>query len=299
MTDGDNNDPPKDKGVERPKQAIEFKDPSWILAWLDTALKKEKEKYKESPVLPDRVPGHVAAQGWGYVVLGYFLVEEAFKALLHVREKEVPKEHALSILFGLLDQDDKLILCEYYDDYKATAEGELGRFPFVSIEDFLVNLDGDKNKRGSYIGSFDWRYFLIEEMQSGKMPLVSVDYLHEVTYGLTRIVEWVVHERSHPSQHTHSWRLRWKRQEKYSDWNNVRVKSGQWSEPGDRIEILWGPDYCGRYDLYVFHRKKGTSIFGKIPTDLDLPVLDKRSEIELFDVEEGYRSIGVTRLRRR
>ena len=114
MTDCDNNDPPEAKGVEMPKQAINFKDPSWILAWLDTALKKEKEKYKKCPVLPDKVPGHEAAQGWGYVVIGYFLVEEAFKALLHVREKEVPKEHALSILFGLLDQEDKLILCEYY-----------------------------------------------------------------------------------------------------------------------------------------------------------------------------------------
>ena len=160
------------------KQAIEFKDRSWILSWLDTALKKEREKYKESPVLQDMVPGHEAAQGWGYVVVGYFLVEEAFKALLHVREKGVPKEHALSILFDLLDQADKSILREYYDDYKATAEGELGRFPFVSIEDFLVNLDGDKNEQGNFIGSFDWRYFLIEEMQSGKMPMVSVVVNH-------------------------------------------------------------------------------------------------------------------------
>ena len=56
------------------------------------------------------------------------------------------------------------------------------------------------------------------------MPLVSVDYLHEITYGLTRIVEWVVHERSHPSHYTHSCRLRWKRQEKYHDWYNVRVE---------------------------------------------------------------------------
>ena len=112
------------------------------------------------------------------------------------------------------------------------------------------------------------------------MPLVSVDYLHEVTYGLTRIVEWVVHERSRPFQHTHSWRLRRKRQEKYHHWYNVRVNSDQWSELGDRIEILWGPDYCGRYDLYVFHGKTGKSRFGEIPTDLDLPVLDKRREIE-------------------
>ena len=298
MTDRDNNEPPEHKGLEMPKQAIKFKDSSWILTWLDAALKKEREKYKKCPVQPDMVPGHEAAQGWGYVVVGYFLVEEAFKALLHVRQKGVPKEHALSILFGLLVQEDKLTLREYYSDYRATVEGEFGRIPFVSIEDFLVNLDGDKNKRGDYIGSFDWRYFLIEEMQSGNMPLVSVDYLHEVTYGLARIVEWVVHERFHPSRYTHSWRLRWKRQEKYHDWNTVRMNSDQWSDLGDRIEKLWGPDYCGRYDLFICQGKYSKSVFGEVPADLDLPVLDKRREIELFDAEEGYRSIGVTRLRR-
>ena len=280
------------------KRAIQFKDPSSILSWLDTALKKEREKFKKTPVLPDMVPGHEAAQGWGYVVIGYFLVEEAFKALLHVRKTEVPKEHALSILFGLLEQWDKSILREYYHDYRATAEGGLGQFPFVSIEDFLVNLDGDRNKGESYIGSFDWRYFPIEEMQSGKMPLVSVEYLHEITYGLTRIVGWVHRGQSHPSQHTHSWRLRQKRQKKYHHWYTVRMNSDRWSELGDRIEKLWGPDYCGRYDLYVFHGKKKKPIFGEIPAGLNLPVHDKRREIEFFDVEEGYRSIGVTRLRR-
>lgn len=192
-----------------PKQTIKFKDSSWILTWLDTALEKERDKYKKCPVQPDMFQGHEVAQGWGYVVVGYFLVEEAFKALLHVQGKEVPKEHALFVLFGLLDRSDKSILREYFNDCKATAHSELGRFPFDSIEDFLENLDGDKDQRGKYIGSFDWRYFLIEEMQSGKMPLVSVDYLHEVTYGLTRIVEWVVYGESHPSKCTHSWRLRW------------------------------------------------------------------------------------------
>ncbi len=300
MKDGDNNEPPDGKGIEMPKQAIKFKEPSWILTWLDTALKKEKEKYRKSPILPDMVPGHESAQGWGFVVVGYFLVEEAFKALLHVRQKGVPKEHALSILFGLLDQEDKLTLREYYNDFRATVEGELGRFPCDSIEDFLENLDGDKVQRGRFIGSFDWRYFLIEEMQSGKMPLVSVDYLHEVTYGLTRIVEWVVYERFCPSQHTHSWRLRWKRQEKYRDWYTVRMNSEEWSDLGDRIEELWGPDYCGRYDLCIFRGDNKKSVFGKVPpANLDLPVIDKRKEIRVFDVEEGFRSIGVTRLRRR
>lgn len=207
MTDVSNNHPPDVKEND-PKNVVRFKSPNWMLAWLDTALEKEREKYKKCPVRPDMVPGHEAAQGWGYVVVGYFLVEEAFKALLHVRGKEVPKEHALSVLFGLLDKSDRLILREYFDDYKATADLELRRFPFDTIEDFLENLDADRNERGDYIGSFDWRYFLIEQMQSRNMPLVSVDYLHEVTYGLTRIVEWIVHGRSHPSHYTHSSRLR-------------------------------------------------------------------------------------------
>ena len=59
-------------------QTIDFKDLLWITAWLDTALEKEKEKYEKCPVIPDMVPGHEAAQGWGYVCTEYFLLEEAF-----------------------------------------------------------------------------------------------------------------------------------------------------------------------------------------------------------------------------
>ena len=213
MTDVSNSDPIEVR-EHNTKSAVKFKSPTLMVAWLDTALKKEREKYRNSPLLPDMVPGNEAAQGWAYVVIGYFLVEEAFKALLHVRGKEVPKVHALSVLFGLIDQSDRSILREYFDDYKATADLELRRFPFDTIEDFLENLDADRNERGDYIGSFDWRYFLIEQMQSRNMPLVSVDYLHEVTYGLTRIVEWIVHGRSHPSHYTHSSRLRRKHQRK-------------------------------------------------------------------------------------
>ncbi len=82
-------------------KGIRFKDRTWVLAWLDTALEKEKEKYAKCPVIPDMVPGHEAAQGWGYVVAGYALVEQSFKALLHLREKNVPARHSLSNLFGL------------------------------------------------------------------------------------------------------------------------------------------------------------------------------------------------------
>ena len=54
-------------------QTIDFKDPLLIVQWLDTALKKEKEKYKNCPVVPDIIPGQEAAQGWGYVVAGYYM----------------------------------------------------------------------------------------------------------------------------------------------------------------------------------------------------------------------------------
>ena len=267
-----------------PASVLHFKDPSWIFLWLDTALNKEKEKYKKCPVLPDAHGGYEAVQGWGYVVLGYFIVEEALKALLYFRKKDVPQVHGLSTLFDLLVQDDKSVLREYYDDYMATIGGRLGRFTFRCIGDFLVNLDGDKNGRGNYIGSFDWRYFLIEKMRSEKMPFVSVDYLHEVAYGAIRIVDWIVHKTSPPSQHTHSWRLYCKREEKYSQWYDVRMGSDGWDELGDRVESLWGPDYLGRYDLYIFEGNTIKPTFSELPTDLKLRILDKRKELEDYSM---------------
>ena len=79
------------------QQSIDFKDPMWMMEWLQTALEKEKEKYEKCPIFPDMVGGVEVAQGWGCVVVGYFLVEESFKALLHARRKKVPREHSLSI----------------------------------------------------------------------------------------------------------------------------------------------------------------------------------------------------------
>ena len=277
-------------------QATEFKNPLWITAWLDTALEKEREKYKNCPVIPGVVSGEEAAQGWGYVVVGYFLVEESFKVLLHVRgDKMVPTKHSLSMLFNLLEDNDKTVLREYYDDYQATIGGTVGAFPFKSLDDFLVNLDGDKNARGDHIGSFDWRYFLIEEKRSKVMPTVSVDYLHEIAFGCTRVVEHAINSQSEPSRYTHSCRLRERREVKYNDWLTVRMNSEGWDELGDRLEILWGPDHLGRYDLYLFRGKEMSEYFSEIPDDIALPIVDKRKEIETFDVEQGYRSIGVIR----
>lgn len=272
-----------------------FKGSTWVLAWLDTALKKEKEKYAKCPVVPDMVPGHEAAQGWAYVVAGYTLVEQAFKALLHLREEDAPPTHSLSKLFDLLDQSDQDVLREYYSDYKSTSEGNLRAFPFETIDGFLANLDGDANKRGDRIGSFDWRYFLIEEHRSQRMPLVSVDYLHEVAYAAIVMAESIVTGNCDPRQFTKSRRMRHNRTIKYTDWITVRMNSDGWKELGDRLEILWGPDYRGRFDLCLFRGEHMAQYFSDIPKDFDLPIVDKREEIATFDVEAGYRSIGVTR----
>ena len=191
--------------------------------------------------MPDLVPGHEVAQAWGYVVAGYFLVEESFKALLYLRGKKVPTKHSLTMLFNLFEPDDKEILREYYTDYRETG-GWPKKFPIEILDEFLVNLDGDPNKRGDdHIGSFDWRYFLIEEQRSAIMPMVSVEFLHEIAYGCTRMVEHVHNGRFEPSRYTHSWRMRWKRDLKRQDWLTVRMNSDGWDNLPDRLEIVWGP----------------------------------------------------------
>lgn len=280
----------------KPKQNIDFKDPLWIVAWLDTALEKEKEKYTKCPVMPDMVPGHEVAQGWGYVVAGYFLVEESFKALLYVRgNKQVPTIHSLSFLFGMLENTDEGVLREYYDDFRSTMGGTIGAFPFQTLDDFLLNLDGETNSKGDHIGSFDWRYFPIEEKRSKVMPTVSVDFLHEIVYGCTRIVEHAHNGRFDPSRYTLSRRMRAKRKLRYTDWLTVRMNSEGWDDLGERLEILWGPDRLGRYDLLLFRGEGVKQYFSEIPDDLSMPIVDKRIDVENFDVEKGYRSIGVTR----
>ena len=46
----------------------------------------------------------------------------------------------------------------------------------------------------------------------------------------------------------------------------------------------------------VQNRGKGRSnYFSELPSDFNLPIVDKRKEIEIFDVDQGYRSIGIIR----
>ena len=122
--------------------------------------------------------------------------------------------------------------------------------------------------------------FLIEEKQSRKMPLFSLDYLHEIVFGCIQIIRSADSSRFDPSLLTRSWRMRRKRQDKHRDWLSVRMNSDGWDELGDRLEILWGPDYRGRYDLCFFKGERRGECFSEIPDDFPLPVFDKRKEVE-------------------
>ena len=268
-----------------PNPIIQYKNPLEILAWLGAALSKEREKYRQCPVLPDIVPGFVDATGWGYVVADYFLVEESFKALLYIGGGEVHRGHSLSSLFALLEENKKDILREYYADYRKVIGGNRGEFPFLSLDEFIVNLDGDPNQRGEHFGSFDWRYMLIEQNRSQEMPTVSIDYLHEIVVGCTQILRTMIVDRYDPLEFTLSWRMREEREKKYNDWIESRLLSGELGELGDRVEILWGPDYKGRHDLIIFEGQGQTPCFAERPTDQALPVIDKRAEIEALNTE--------------
>ena len=274
---------------------ITYKKPLHICAWLNTALKKEWQKFKATPVTPDMIPGHELAQAWGYVVTGYFLVEQGLKAALHVRGVEPPKTHALSVLFEALRAEDQDVLREYYNDFCDTFPS-MTSFPLSTLDEFLVNLDGGRNSRGHYLGSFDWRYFLTEEGSSASIPLVSINVMHEIVYGCVQLVRSINREDDNPGGSTYSWRLRWERSNRYQDWLMVRMNSPGWGQEGDRLEILWGPGYGDRYDYLVFEGGRIRSFFARLPNEAetDLAIVDKRGEVAAFDVDQGFRSIGVT-----
>lgn len=116
------------------RNRIDFKDPLWITAWLDTALNKEGEKYQRCPVMPDMVPRRDSAQGWGFVVAGYFLVEQSFQALAHVRGQSVPTKHSLTMLPDLLDDAHRDIPREYYLHFRATDEAIWPDYPTSPLQ---------------------------------------------------------------------------------------------------------------------------------------------------------------------
>lgn len=262
---------------------INFQDSEGIVFWLNAALEQEKKKYKKVPIVPDLMPEYLIIQGWGYVIAAYSLMEQSFKALLHVQGKSVPEKHSLAILFNLFDPSDKEVLRRFDTDFKATSNDPLKSFPYATLDEFLTNLDGDPSKGGrDHIGSFDWRYFPIEKARSQKMPAVSIDHMHEIIYGCTRMVYAAIQGTSDASRHLKSLRMH---QERWLETHQGRLMARMnmegWEELGERLEILWGPDDCNRYD-FIIHDGEGvgTVYFAELPEEHGLPVHDLRKPAE-------------------
>ena len=116
--------------------------------------------------------------------------------------------------------------------------------------------------------------------------MVSIDYLHEVAYGCIEIAKSIHFGNVDPLQFTHSMRMRAERVTKHISWLTKRINSDGWSGLPDRFEILWGPDYCGRYDLVQFNKGSIIGItFLVLPANSPLPIIDKRQEVEAFVVQ--------------
>ena len=268
-------------------QSIQFKDTGESVAFLKAALDVEQKKYAQTPVLPDWVPGYMEARAWGYIVVGYSLIEEGLKVIAYLRGKTVPTKHSLTMLFGLLEPDDQDVLREFYSDYRATIGDHRANYRFTTLDEFLKNLDGDPNKGGTdYVGSFDWRYFLIEERKSQDMPFISIDYLHEVAFGcidIARSLHYSYLCDGDPRRQTHSWRLHQQRKRKYSAWRDEWMNTTGKDAPSDRLEIISGPDYRGRYDFRVFNGKESWHHFLELPENFPFPKIDRRAELEAWD----------------
>lgn len=285
---------------------INFKDVGFeTIDGLDVALRLERRKYDTFPIQRDLVVDYEYYQGWGYVVVAYFLLEKALKLLLYQTRAKDDTTHTLhEDLYAELPEVERALLCAYYDDLRGVLAFEKQMdFPYETLPDFLSELDGVK-EHGRYVGSFDWRYYLIEHPKGETLPTVSIEFLHEVTYGCLRVTESNADEVPHedPLRMTYSWRRNQMRMERYRDWLEVRMNSDGWNHQSDRLEILWGEDYQGRCDFFVFKKGAAQPYFDQIPTNVaqvfgaDLSVIDKRDEISEYDVEAGYRGVGEYRI---
>lgn len=272
----------------------DFKDAGEAAFSLESALKMERDKYANCPVKNDLISEYIYTQAWGYVVAGYFLLEQSLKLLLRVRNKPHGPIHTLwDGLFSKLPEDDKNVLREYYRDFRSVFKNAK-TFPFLELDDFLKNLDGGKNDKDKHVGSLDWRYFPVEKAQERRIPTVSIEFLHEIIYATIRVIGYgEAAGNFDPSKGTYSWRKHNERRKKYEDWQTVMMNVDGW-KLCDRLELLWGPDYRDRYDYFILKGGQPTPFFfAEIPANHNLRVKDRRDEIKAFDVSKGYASIEV------
>ena len=165
----------------------DFKAPSQAIEKLITALKNDQSNYTDHVVNQDSNPDHWLV----YADAGYSLVEDSFTLLLEGRRINGPARHSLSALFNSFDEDDKMMLGEYYTDYKANIGGERGEIIFDSLDDFILYLDAVRTKRGGH--------------DDQPVPqLFYVEYMHEIIHGCIRILVFAERGGDEPSQFTYS-----------------------------------------------------------------------------------------------
>ena len=128
-----------------------------------------------------------------------------------------------------------------------------------------------------------------------EMPTASIDFMHEVVEGCVWLIGSIHRGDNNAEGGTYSRRLRRRRSRRQNSWLALRRSSPGWWKEGDRIELLWGPDYAGRCDYLVVRGERGRPFFGLLPDaeNIGLDIIDKRSELDSFDAKKGLRSIGI------
>lgn len=257
---------------------FDYKNSSKISAWLNTALVSECQKYKSNPIYSDIVVEFNYAQAWGFIVAGYFLLEQGLKALLHKYKCEIERTHELYKLFERLPDEQKNNLRRHYSDFVRVVP-ELKQNAPNEIDIFLMNLDGDQSK-----GSLDWRYYLIEERRDSKLPFVNINLIHEIVYSICAAHRITANTQLRLEMYTYSFRLFQERKKSAHCWYEHRMSLPTWKEAGNRIEKLWGPDYADRCTYVVINEGRVRICFGKISDDL-------ADEFQIYDMRSAFRSI--------
>ena len=234
-------------------------------------------KYASNPIQYD-IEEYNCAQAWGSIVAGYFLLEQSLKALLHLCNCQIGRTHVLYSLFELLPDKQKNILRFHYSDFVKAFPG-LGRNTLDEIDGFFQNLDGDQSK-----GSFDWRYFLIEEQSSSKLPFIEMGLIYENVYSICRALEVYGNADDMHEEYTYSTYLACARRRVFLRWYEQREYSPDWAGTGDRIEIFWGPDYAARYSYVKINGDQLNSYFDILSEDLEnkFSICDVRAKFMSF-----------------
>ena len=122
------------------------------------------------------------------------------------------------------------------------------------------------------------------------MPRVSINVMHEIVYGCVQLVHYINNCPDMPGECIYSERLRWRRLDRYKDMRLDQRDQPGCKQKGNRIEILWGPDYKDRCDYLVVKDGMPHRYFGPLPDteEVELERIDRRGELKLLGLEDAF-----------